>query len=252
MPRSKYPDGLPAASTPYDVLVRRVSATMDERQINQTEVCRALSLSPVYLSLWLRQREGISMLQRGLYSAALEPWVGDASFTLDDPQLTNTKASQVPPPRAAGTAPPPPKRKALAESDPPSPAAGTLAAGREKRAKLSAASLPPSLGGEREAKAAAPAAPAPPVAPDAAASATLKRQLLQSVRAIKKADTHRLLSAPSAAAPQSGTADDAPPTAVPPPPPSLEALLLRLYAGGYATAAAFCFDFDALLAAAVA
>ena len=99
-----YSNDLPPATTPYETLVRTVTREMEARDLTQTEICRALSLSPVYFSIWLRQKDGMPANTRGLYSSALELWIADAALTIDDPALTNTKASQVPPSRPAGAA----------------------------------------------------------------------------------------------------------------------------------------------------
>ena len=233
-----FADGLPPAKMSYDKLVRTVNRKMEARELTQSEVCRALSLSPVYLSIWLRQKDGMPASTRGLYSAALELWVADAALTIDDPALTNTKASQVPPSRPAGSAAP--KRKAPAESQATTARAPDLdqpiSQREKKRARLGIA--PAASTSEQPAT--------EPAAPNLlTASAGLQRQLLEAVRAIERADEQGLLSTRCAPA--------APCRACcPPAPPSLAAMVQRLKAGGYATVAALLFDFDALAAAAAA
>ena len=71
-----------------------VSQAMDDRGTSQSELCRSLSLSPVSMSLW-RRNKPLSPMTRDLYSAALELWLADPSFELSDPKLTNTAPNSV-------------------------------------------------------------------------------------------------------------------------------------------------------------
>ena len=89
-----FKDGLPPAKTPYEQLLRDVSQAMDDRGTSQTELCRSLSLSPVSMSLW-RRNKPLSPRTRDLYSAALELWLADPNFVLTDPKLTNTPPNSV-------------------------------------------------------------------------------------------------------------------------------------------------------------
>ena len=89
-----FKDGLPPAKMPYEQLMRDVSQAMDDRGTSQTELCRSLSLSPVSMSLW-RRNKPLSPRTRDLYSAALELWLADPSFVLTDPKLTNTPPNSV-------------------------------------------------------------------------------------------------------------------------------------------------------------
>ena len=89
-----FKDGLPPAKTPYEQLLRDVSQAMDDRGTSQTELCRSLSLSPVSMSLW-RRNKPLSPRTRDLYCAALELWLADPNFVLTDPKLTNTPPNSV-------------------------------------------------------------------------------------------------------------------------------------------------------------
>ena len=92
--QAAFKDGLPPAKMPYEQLMRDVSQAMDDRGTSQSELCRSLSLSPVSLSLW-RRNKPLSPRTRDLYSAALELWLADPGFELSDPKLTNTAPNSV-------------------------------------------------------------------------------------------------------------------------------------------------------------
>jgi len=89
-----FKDGLPPAKMLYEKLMRDVSQAMDDRGTSQSELCRSLSLSPVSMSLW-RRNKPLPVRTRDLYSAALELWLADPSFELSDPKLTNTAPNSV-------------------------------------------------------------------------------------------------------------------------------------------------------------
>jgi hypothetical protein len=93
---------LPPPKMAAEEAVPAVLAALGARGLSQTAVCAQLSLSPVYLSIWLRNPKAKAMpeLTKALYSAALELWLADATFAIHDPALTRTNPSQVPRPRA--------------------------------------------------------------------------------------------------------------------------------------------------------
>ena len=76
----------------------RTYDAMKARGWTQTAVCIQLSLSPVYLSMWLKSKDGMPKQTRELYTSAIELWLDDVAFAIRSPQVTNTNPTQVPRP----------------------------------------------------------------------------------------------------------------------------------------------------------
>ena len=74
-------------------LIPQVLSAMRDRGFSQTAVCARLSISPVYLSLWLRNKQ-MPESKRNIYTSALNQWFEDATFSITDPASTGTKRHQ--------------------------------------------------------------------------------------------------------------------------------------------------------------
>ena len=67
---------LPLPTVATEELAERVVDALAERGLSQTAVCAQLSLSPVYLSIWLKGK-AMPDLTKQLYSSAIELWLNE-------------------------------------------------------------------------------------------------------------------------------------------------------------------------------
>ena len=140
---------LPAPSLPFEEVRTRAVDAMRARSFTQSGLCRRLCLSPVYFSMWLREK-ALPAAVKAAYHAAVETWVADETFTVYVPSLTKTTASQVPGrtrPQRAGAAGggggPKPKTRS---GDGPSAAASKVeAARRQERREMAVPTTPHAL-----------------------------------------------------------------------------------------------------------
>jgi len=68
---------------------------ISERKVTQTYVCGRLCLSPVYLSMWMHERQ-LPALKLERYSSAIEQWIKDPNVRIVDATLTDTNRNQIP------------------------------------------------------------------------------------------------------------------------------------------------------------
>ncbi|KAL1495958.1 hypothetical protein AB1Y20_014600 [Prymnesium parvum] len=85
---------LPPPTIELRELARRVMGRLKEWNLTQSALCVQLALSPVYFSCWLRERE-LPKVTKQLYSSALEAWMADPHFNIQDPSITGTPSTQV-------------------------------------------------------------------------------------------------------------------------------------------------------------
>lgn len=88
---------LPEPTVAYDELMVQMAEALRSRSMSQSAVCSVLALSPVYFSIWLKNKP-MPEATKKCYSAAAELWLADSTFAILDPVLTNTNPSQVPAP----------------------------------------------------------------------------------------------------------------------------------------------------------
>jgi len=86
---------LPEPTRSQTEIIRLVLEAMEERGVNQTFICGRLALSPVYFSMWLKEKQ-MPARKKSLYASACEMWVGDEAFSIRNASLTDTNPAQVP------------------------------------------------------------------------------------------------------------------------------------------------------------
>ena len=233
------------AKLPHAELSARVLAAIRDRGTNQTQLCAALSLAPANFSLWKNDKH---FRVKELYSAALERWLENPQLEIDDPGLTGTVPHQVPPRNTALGARPKRERPPPAPP-PPAPRPAPPAAGRGRRRRRRRRAQPPRRRVDKHAAPPSPlptadadadAEPVPPAEPPEAAALRVLREVLK-----RDDDGDGLLGAGDGDGDGDGALPAGAPPA-PPPPSSLAAMVRRLEAHGYASAAHLLHDLSAL------
>ncbi len=84
---------LPEPGIDAQELIPQVLDAMKDRGFNQAAVCSRLSISPVYFSLWLRNKQ-MPKSKHEEYTYALDQWLKDTTFSIVDGTLVGSGPPQ--------------------------------------------------------------------------------------------------------------------------------------------------------------